>query len=63
MFSMPDRCSRINILRDIDRQMIQELNAIPLYQNVLQVTSSKNVKGLVLDEEGWIDLYSVWLSK
>ncbi|MEC0508361.1 hypothetical protein, partial [Bacillus subtilis] len=42
---------------------IQELNAIPLYQNVLQVTSSKNVKGLVLDEEGWIDLYSVWLSK
>lgn len=63
MFSMPDRCSRINILRDIDLQMIQELNAIPLYQNVLQVTSSKNVKGLVLDEEGWIDLYSVWLSK
>ncbi|MEC1875397.1 SgrR family transcriptional regulator [Bacillus subtilis] len=63
MFSMPDRYSRINILRDIDRQMIQELNAIPLYQNVLQVTSSKNVKGLVLDEEGWIDLYSVWLSK
>lgn len=51
------------MLQDIDRQLIQEFNAIPLYQNVLQVTSSENVKGLMLDEEGWIDLYSVWLSK
>lgn len=63
IFSTPDRCSRINMLRDIDCQLIQEFNAIPLYQNVLQVTSSENVKGLMLDEEGWIDLYSVWLSK
>ncbi|MCY8202172.1 ABC transporter substrate-binding protein [Bacillus sp. N12A5] len=63
MFSVPDRCLRINMLRDIDRQLIQEFNAIPLYQNVLQVTSSENVKGLVLDEEGWVDLYAVWLSK
>ncbi|MCY8071234.1 SgrR family transcriptional regulator [Bacillus inaquosorum] len=63
IFSTPDRCSRINMLRDIDCQLIKEFNAIPLYQNVLQVTSSENVKGLMLDEEGWIDLYSVWLSK
>ncbi|MCY8717041.1 SgrR family transcriptional regulator [Bacillus spizizenii] len=63
IFSMTDRCMRIHMLQDIDRQLIQEFNAIPLYQNVLQVTSSENVKGLMLDEEGWIDLYSVWLSK
>ncbi|RPK07297.1 hypothetical protein BSBH6_00921 [Bacillus subtilis] len=63
IFSLPDRCSRIQMLHDIDRQLLQEFNAIPLYQSVLQVTSSENVKGLMLDEEGWIDLYAVWLSK
>lgn len=52
IFSMTDRCMRIHMLQDIDRQLIQEFNAIPLYQNVLQVTSSENVKGLMLDEEG-----------
>lgn len=63
IFSMPDRCSRIQMLHDIDRLLLQEFNAIPLYQSVLQVTSSENVEGLMLDEEGWIDLYAVWLSK
>ncbi len=63
IFSIPDRSSRIQTLQDIDRQLIQAFNAIPLYQSVLHVTSSENVKGLMLDEEGWIDLYAVWLSK
>lgn len=63
IFSMPDRCSRIQLLHDIDRRLVHEFNAIPLYQSVLQVESSGNVKGLMLDEEGWVDLYAVWLSK
>lgn len=53
----------MNIVKQIDRQLIGDVSAIPLYQNVLEVASSETVEGLMLDEEGWIDFYSVWLSK
>ncbi|MDQ7724957.1 SgrR family transcriptional regulator [Bacillus halotolerans] len=62
-FSLPDRSSRMNIVKQIDCQLIGDVSAIPLYQNVLEVASSETVEGLMLDEEGWIDFYSVWLSK
>lgn len=62
-FSLRDLPSRMNIVKQIDRQLIGDVSAIPLYQNVLEVASSETVEGLMLDEEGWIDFYSVWLSK
>lgn len=47
----------MNIVKQIDRQLIGDFSAIPLYQNVLEVASSETVEGLMLDEEGWIDFY------
>ncbi|NPC92122.1 SgrR family transcriptional regulator [Bacillus sp. WMMC1349] len=61
--SIDEHDNRIKLLSDLDRELTEEVCALPLYQNKIRVKAGQAIKGIVLNQEGWINFYDLWFGK
>lgn len=52
--------NRVTLLRDIESTLLRQIHIIPLYRNKQQVTSHEKVQNIMINSQGWIDLYEIW---
>jgi MarR-like DNA-binding transcriptional regulator SgrR of sgrS sRNA len=54
---------RIELLKNIERALIQHNNVIPLYRSQLNLQSHNIIQNVFINTFGWIDFYHIWFKK
>ncbi|MEC1261623.1 ABC transporter substrate-binding protein [Bacillus swezeyi] len=58
-----DHEKRISLLSRVDAELVEEVCALPLYQNKMRVKAGEAIQGIALNDEGWINFYGIWFKK
>lgn len=59
-YEIEDVNKRMELLRIIEKNIINHYNVIPLYRNRSNVHSHDMIQNLIINKSGWIDFYHIW---
>ncbi|MDP5276390.1 SgrR family transcriptional regulator [Chengkuizengella axinellae] len=54
---------RIQLLQEIENELLEKMNIIPLYRNKVNVQSHSMVQNVSLNLQGWLDFYGIWFKR